>query len=341
LRYWIFFIFDTAIVNSVRGTISHIIRISIVSVINAPTLSLLARPSRNYSIQKLYRRVAAVARSSHHCRRVCVCVCVCACHYTHDCTPTIRLRLCARGNSRTRVGRYTVIALTHHCHFYHVPTWINRKLPSAYAGWYPLDLGPQRASSSPPLHHPAPTTRSSLICGTKLSPLASPKKPILLFSRNSWAHAIHRKGLVRTAAGSNRVPFVPYGGLATNDSCYSFATQFSLHSTVPPARVTPPLVHILCLVVLYSSGMFGSVSDDFHQTTINFYTNLVYLISKQIFQIQYTIRSKNSFNFRLFNFVYFKNAIKEVTFTSENFNLVCPAFLFSNQTTFFENYTFA
>lgn len=31
-----------------------------------------------------------------------------------------------RMKRRTRVRGYTVIALTHHCHFYHVPTWINK-----------------------------------------------------------------------------------------------------------------------------------------------------------------------------------------------------------------------
>lgn len=111
-----------------------------------------------------------------------------------------------------------------------------QKAPVAGAGWCPL------GQALPPF-----PLRSSLIYAELNPPLTSPQKAVLLFSRNSWARAI-REGVVHATNGPKRVPFVPYGGLATNDSCYSFATQFSLRSTIPLTHLPP-----LCAPVSQSS----------------------------------------------------------------------------------------
>lgn len=164
--------------------------------------------------------------------------------YTHDCTRTIHATavcVCHQPNEGRKVHSYCINSSLSflsraHLNQQKAPATQYRSCPFGRA----LNAFPPCSSPSP---HLASSTRSSLIYGTKSSS-REPQKAVLLFSRNSWAHAQSGKGLVHIAAGSKRVPFVPYGGLATNDSCYSFATQFSLRSAVPPAHSPPsPRVH--------------------------------------------------------------------------------------------------
>lgn len=206
-------------------------------VINAPTLSSLAA-RRGTSLPENYTGAPSLSsssllpssRSDRPLRRVCV-------RYTHDCTLTKRCCCdCARAHARhqpnegRKVHSYCINSSLSFLSRAH----LNQQKAPASAGCCP-PLPPPPPSGSP---HPVanqPPRHSS----TELNPpLASPKKPSSCFRATLEPAQSGEKGF--GGASSKRVPFVPYGGLATNDSCYSFATQFSLRSTVPPARHLSP-----------------------------------------------------------------------------------------------------
>lgn len=157
--------------------------------------------------------------------------------YTHDCTRTIRATVvCVRHqpNEGRKVHSYCINSSLSFLSRAHLN---QQKAPGHPIPVRALLVGPSTHFLPVPLLilHPPPARHSS----TELNPtLASPKKPSSCFRATLEPTLNPGKGCCTSLLV--RVPFVPYGGLATNDSCYSFATQFSLRSAVPPAHSPPP-----------------------------------------------------------------------------------------------------
>lgn len=133
----------------------------------------------------------------------------------------------------------------------------------APAGWCPLA---RTHSASFPLARPC--TPALLV---KLKPSSSreyPKSRPLVF-RATLEPAQSGMGVAAPSAPFEPVsPYIPYGGLAANDSCYSFATQFSLQPSlsyrlpVGPREELPPRFHrSLFLCVRASSFRWFSPVD--------------------------------------------------------------------------------
>lgn len=193
--------------------------------------------------------------------------------YTHDCTRTIRNAVvCARHqpNEGRKVHSYCINSSLSFLSRAH----LNQQKASCHPA--PVRALSGRALSMRSLSVPRPSlhlassirARRSSILGAKSSPLwRAPKSRPLVFAQLLSPRSIREKGwCTPPPLVSKRVPFVPYGGLATNDSCYSFATQFSLRSAVPPS-LSPASHPLVCtrLAALCSSGMFVQARFDFHR----------------------------------------------------------------------------
>lgn len=121
----------------------------------------------------------------------------------------------------------------------------------APTGWCPLARTP---SASFPL---APREAKTLLLSR------APKKPSSCF-RATLEPAQSAMGVGAPPAPFEPVsPYIPYGGLAANDSCYSFATQFSLQPSpiASPWALSPRFHRSLLLCVRASSFRWFSPVD--------------------------------------------------------------------------------
>jgi len=199
---------------------SHV-NLNSVSVINAPPLSSLA-PVEELLSSKIIPTHRRRPRSDHPIAGVYTCVTRTIAHRRYAAA------MCARHqpNEGRKVHSYCINSSLSFLSRAHLN---QQKAPAAGASWCPLVW----ALKHIPLFSPSPFDRHS---STELNPpLASPKKPSSCF-RATLEPAQSGREEGHAANSPKCVPFVPYGGLATNDSCYSFATQFSLRSTVSLIR---------------------------------------------------------------------------------------------------------